>query len=378
MDKPLMRREKGQSLVIIAVAMTVLLIFSAFAVDLAYWYVQRQQMQNAADAGALAGARALALHQSDPASTLTNGQLFGIALNWAQRNQAQSVQVLYVRSDGTRWAISAGDSSPVPKNYDIAAGVHVQANTTFPTFFARMVGLGTMNASALAESTYGSAWSAVGLAPLAFRYSETGYNVGTPYTLFDGSEKHSNAHWGWLGLNCWYPQKCSPDNSSLKAWMRDGYGGEAYRNHAYMGDPGEKAAVLGQAYVGKIIILPLFDMVLQFTNKDDNRCPVDANGNPVNKVDYAGYDATGKLDPTSFCGTFCEDEYLDVYCAHTDDPTLTNQYYYHIIEFAAFEVTGVNQGGKELEGIFRPDIVLGSKTHPSIWDKGVVVVNLTE
>jgi uncharacterized membrane protein len=38
------RRQQGQSLVIVAVAMTVLLIFSAFAIDLAFWYVQRRQM----------------------------------------------------------------------------------------------------------------------------------------------------------------------------------------------------------------------------------------------------------------------------------------------------------------------------------------------
>jgi hypothetical protein len=377
MRKPLVRRENGQSLVIIAAAMTVLLIFSAFAVDLAYWYLERRQMQNAADSGALVGARAIALHQSDPASTLTNGQLFSMVLDWAQRNGAQSAQVLYIRENGTKWAVSAGDGSLAPTDYDAATGVHVQANAAFPTFFARVVGLGSMNASAFAESTYGSAWSADGIAPLAFKYSKDGYNVGDIFSLFAGNEKDANATWGWLGLNCWYPSKCSPDNVSLKDWMLNGYPGEVYRNRSYMGDPGAKAAVLGQAYVSQIILLPLFDMVFQFTDKDDNRCPVDGDGNPVKGV-YEGIDASGTQDPTSYCATACADAYAGVWCAHTSNITLKGQYYYHIVEFAAFEVTAVSQGGKVLDGIFRPDVVLGSKTRPSIWDKGVVIVNLTE
>jgi len=379
--------EKGQSLVVVAAAMIVLLIFTAFAVDLAFWYVQRRQMQNAADAAVLVGARELALYQVDPTASLTNGQLYAIIQDWARRNQAQDVQALYIAENGFRYPISAGDGSPAPTDYSAATGVHVIASTSFPTFFAKVLGLNLMTASAEAEAVYEAAWATSGLVPLAYRWhSDEAYTAGTEgYTLFAGNNKNAPAEWGWLGLDCMFPSKCSPDASSLKQWMRDGYPGSVSRNAAYMGDPGMKASVLGEAYVGKYIILPLFDQVLMFTDDDlddegNPRCVVDASGHPV-KGEYEGWDDAagyGQWDDTSYCATECNKQYMGIWCAHTDDPKLKNSYYYHIIEFAAFHVTSVSQGGHSLEGTFEGLVVEGTGTHPSVFDKGVIIVNLTD
>ena len=49
------RREEGQAMVMAAVSMVVLLGFAAFAVDIGHLTVQKSELQNAADAAALAG-----------------------------------------------------------------------------------------------------------------------------------------------------------------------------------------------------------------------------------------------------------------------------------------------------------------------------------
>ena len=53
------RRQDGQALVQVAVAMVVLLGFVSLAIDVGHLYAERRRMQNAADAGALAGAHEL-------------------------------------------------------------------------------------------------------------------------------------------------------------------------------------------------------------------------------------------------------------------------------------------------------------------------------
>lgn len=350
-----MQREQGQSLVIVAFAMIVLLLFAMFAVDLSYAYVQRRQMQNAADAAALAGARELTLAQgAAPEERISSGQLHNIILDWAQRNQAQTVQALYIRPDQTTFAINAGDGSPVP-DPDRASGVYVQACTNFPTFFARFIGLGMMNMCAEAEASFGAAWSVRGLAPLAILYSD--FQVGDEYSLFAGNYKHATARWGWMGWDCQFPSKCSPDANSLKYWMRNGYQGYATRNQNYMADPGMKESVLMEAEVGQVLLLPVFDKIYQFTT--DEEC----NKN------------SPRYDPT-YCANACKSDYPNVVCAYTDNTTLKGQYYYHIISFAAFKVT--NKGQHQLDGEFVSYIVDGTWTNPSPWDKGVVVMRLTE
>ena len=54
--KKLRKEENGQSLVMVALLLVVLLSFSALVIDVGMLYVTKAQLQNAADAGALAGA----------------------------------------------------------------------------------------------------------------------------------------------------------------------------------------------------------------------------------------------------------------------------------------------------------------------------------
>lgn len=55
----LSRNQKGATIILVAVLMTLLIGFSALAIDVGYLYVARNQLQNVADAAALAAARQL-------------------------------------------------------------------------------------------------------------------------------------------------------------------------------------------------------------------------------------------------------------------------------------------------------------------------------
>ncbi|CZQ80916.1 Hypothetical protein Tpal_134 [Trichococcus palustris] len=57
--KRLKKEEQGQALIMVALMLTVLLGFAALVVDVGNLYVQKSQLQNAADAAALAGAQDL-------------------------------------------------------------------------------------------------------------------------------------------------------------------------------------------------------------------------------------------------------------------------------------------------------------------------------
>lgn len=57
--KKLLYEDKGQALVLVAITLTVLLGFAALAIDYGYLSHQKRKLQNAADAGALAGVQEL-------------------------------------------------------------------------------------------------------------------------------------------------------------------------------------------------------------------------------------------------------------------------------------------------------------------------------
>ena len=84
-------QEKGQVIVLIALMMVALLGLAAMAIDLSYVFVQRRDMQNAADAGTLAGGRLLALYQADPTMSLRYRDVYYEVLRGAQANGADDI-----------------------------------------------------------------------------------------------------------------------------------------------------------------------------------------------------------------------------------------------------------------------------------------------
>lgn len=136
-----MSGEAGQILVTVALAILVLLLFVGLAVDVGNIYAERRAMQNAADAGALAGAREICLGNGEPAA-------IEIARQYAvDRNGA----------DGDMTAISVNGNN-----------VNVVAGEAANMFLIGLIGFPTVDVTAEAEAACGEADSACGLWPVAF------------------------------------------------------------------------------------------------------------------------------------------------------------------------------------------------------------------
>ncbi len=122
------RGERGVVLVWVAMLLPVILGLAAFGVDVSYWYFEQRQLQNAADAAALAAAHDL---PSSPSTAATDAQAY----------LSQNVS-------------GAAMASATPYNGDSAA-IKVTVSKPGPLFFASVLGIRspTITASAVARKT---------------------------------------------------------------------------------------------------------------------------------------------------------------------------------------------------------------------------------
>ena len=128
-------QERGQALTFMALAMVALMGSMALAMDGSNAYAQRRRMQNAADAAALAGARAHA--------TGGDGQAVQAAIyEYAELNGAD-----LATPDSVSWSYSDEGEEHV--------GVVVTTTATFPTSFARVIGYSSLSVRASAEAEIG-------------------------------------------------------------------------------------------------------------------------------------------------------------------------------------------------------------------------------
>jgi hypothetical protein len=139
MRKVTINGEAGQVLIQVAILVGVLFAFLALALDGGHYYAERRRMQNAADAGALAGARELCF--GEPSNAEAAAEDYAI-----NRNDAQ-------------WA-----------TVDVAGGVtvNVVAGETMDTFFAGLIGIETAEVQAEAAATCGKVTTICGVWPMAF------------------------------------------------------------------------------------------------------------------------------------------------------------------------------------------------------------------
>ncbi|MDP2949977.1 MAG: pilus assembly protein TadG-related protein [Chloroflexota bacterium] len=130
------REERGQGLVLAALAMVVVLGFTAMAVDVGMFMHEKRQLQNAADAAALAGAQDLPV---SPADAVAN------ATTWAQQN-----------------GIGPGELEAVTVSMTYATDdtITVQVKRDVPWLFARVLGFTSDTMRADATARVGSpAWA---------------------------------------------------------------------------------------------------------------------------------------------------------------------------------------------------------------------------
>ena len=326
-------KEKGQTLVLVAVMMVVLLGLTAMAIDLSYVFVQRRNMQNAADSGALAGTRMLALYIGDPTMSYRYRDLYFDVLNAAQANGSDEITAFLVRCDdqNTFYELTPNDFGVIQRS-PCPCGVYVTSEAQFGTFFSKLFGVHVLAANAEAQAEMGLPKHVRGVAPIALRNTvlTQGYygGVGISYTFWDDA-REGGANRGWLGLDCNYPDAraaCNPDTQNLKRWMDPPYYTGQVSNGALLGgDPGVRDAVLHHADVGEVLIIPVFDYVYHYTLA------------PFCNPKDPKYNWSKCLAGEAYEGT------IPVY---TTDPGYNGRYYYHIVGFAAFKVKEVgSQGG---------------------------------
>jgi len=105
--RELLQQQRGAVLVLVALLMLVFVGITALAIDIGHLYVVRNELQNAADAGALAGA--MNLYSDDPVAGLeilpTANQ---VAYDTATRNASENLPVEVVWSGGNSGDVQRG------------------------------------------------------------------------------------------------------------------------------------------------------------------------------------------------------------------------------------------------------------------------------
>ena len=147
-------RERGQTIFIVAIALVVVLAMAALAVDVTFFYAAQSQAQKAADAAALAGAKAFVT------SGFTSGQLGDPASGGAQAmvcngsSGLADIQALGVASQNkiasgpaTSFATSCNFSRP--GNPEITVNI---SRSSLPIFFGCVWGCGGLQVSATAKA----------------------------------------------------------------------------------------------------------------------------------------------------------------------------------------------------------------------------------
>jgi Putative Flp pilus-assembly TadE/G-like len=135
---PELRGERGQVLVLVAVAMVALLAAAGLAIDVGYAYYAQRSLQASADAAALAGAQELPNPDAAAATARNYGGEDGA------RNARANVPGVRTTVT-TRCLRSAPGCNP-------ANAIVVTERTTIPTFFARVVGIDSFDVGAKATA----------------------------------------------------------------------------------------------------------------------------------------------------------------------------------------------------------------------------------
>jgi Flp pilus assembly protein TadG len=303
------RNERGQVLVIVALAFVVLLLFAGLAIDGGALHFSRRRMQNAADAAALAGARVLsdAICESEDGSDPADAQVAAAVWDYAERNGVTSqtnLEAHYVRFEASNTVVEFDPpvivgGGTIPNG---ASGVIVTTTVTQTTFFMTIVGQDETLASADATAVTGPPLVVGGLRPFGVpREVMGGMNVGDCFTssfkncdpsaplgdpdacyIYDDAGNQIGQHRNWLNLDHVWNEGEAGDGfpratggagtaADLQAWMANGWDGVLYcdcfwSEGCHWGDyihakPGTVSSPLNDVPIGVEFVVPVFDVV---------------------------------------------------------------------------------------------------------------------
>lgn len=231
----LIRSEKGQSIVIIAIVMVGMLALAGLAIDGGNLFLQRRRVQNASDAGAMAGTRVLALIISECGSgngaddaRVAEAVADFVADNGFNAADGSKIAGWYLNKNASRLGQVGAGSIPMS-----STGVEVEVEADIDTYFIRVVGIRSATVGADAAALTGPITQLTGgVLPIAvplevveemeadedFVVMENDQHKGgmfcedsngngqydEGFDLCIGDPSSHNAHRGWLNLNYIY------------------------------------------------------------------------------------------------------------------------------------------------------------------------------
>lgn len=173
--------ESGQTLVMVALSMTVLLGFAAFATDVGIMLHEKREVQSAADSAAIAAATAISQHNGDWVDAgLTDAALNGFTVS--QNCASGSTVEVCITAPPANGYFSA----------KMTGYVEAVITQQVPTFFMRLFGKDAMTVGSRAVATYLGTSDACGFVP-----NPTNNNpAGNPW---GNSSITSNCGWEFNG-----------------------------------------------------------------------------------------------------------------------------------------------------------------------------------
>lgn len=199
-------RQRGQTLILFALALPVVLVgMLMLAVDGGNLYLQRRIAQNAADAAALAGARAIATEEN--VSGAINAML---ASNTGTGGSTELASALWTDYNGNDMG---GVSGNPPSG---AGGVHVTTRRTVNSYFASIIGMRTYTVTAEARATAPGVNSITGVTMWPLAVVDQNFTPGVVYTIRDtGMVVPGNFY--WISMNG------SNSANDLRDWLENGF-----------------------------------------------------------------------------------------------------------------------------------------------------------
>lgn len=199
------RTERGQVLVIVAVAMVTLIAMVGVVIDGGYAWGKQRDTQNAADAAAKAGAVKLAENLAGVVPARTDADVEAAVADTADANNVDLPVAYYTDFDGNlitpagALATGPGDAAVVGDGVlpPGAAGVQALTSQTFDTFLAKVIGFNTFttttDATARAGYLTGTCEAEAGCVVLPITIPVTvlacdGSNKPAPVTDADGDK----------------------------------------------------------------------------------------------------------------------------------------------------------------------------------------------
>ena len=147
--------EGGQITILLALSMSMLMIFAIFVVDGGYALVQNRRTQNASDFASMAASGLMpcsvganstvtAAQIQSTVNTLVNDNMGGSTNTWTAK---------YLNADGSSISGATFSSTTASSPPAAACGVQVQVNGTYNTFLAKFINKSTLNSQTVSGAT---------------------------------------------------------------------------------------------------------------------------------------------------------------------------------------------------------------------------------